>query len=89
MKLDDDKEEPEVVAAVFIEQPTPFFDEFLEKLEALDYSKSKIDLFIHNNEEYHAKAVNAFIEKMKNVADGYNSVRMTNGLINSLMCELI
>jgi hypothetical protein len=42
------KDYPTVVIGVFIEQPTPFFEEFLAKLHGLNYPKDKIHLFIHN-----------------------------------------
>lgn len=74
IKLEDSKEEPEIVIGIFIEQPTPFFDEFLEKIEALDYSKAKIDLFIHNAEDFHAAKVEDFVKKMENLDVPYNSV---------------
>ena len=37
-----------MVVGVFIEQPTPFFEEFLAKLHGLNYPKDKVHLFIHN-----------------------------------------
>jgi hypothetical protein len=39
---------PGVLAAVFVETPTPFFSEFFERLLAMEYPKSRIDVFIHN-----------------------------------------
>ena len=38
------KETPEVVLAIFIEQETPFIEEFFDKLIALNYPKEKIML---------------------------------------------
>ena len=55
-------ETPRVVLAVFVEQPTPFIEEFFQKLLALDYPKSSIDLFIHNGASYHSKDVANFVE---------------------------
>lgn len=40
---------PLVHVAVFIERPTPFMDEFLDRLTTLNYPTAKIHLFIHNN----------------------------------------
>ena len=34
--------------AVFVYVPTPFIDEFFQKLVALNYPKNKIDLYIFN-----------------------------------------
>uniref|UniRef100_A0A8C1NL71 procollagen-lysine 5-dioxygenase n=1 Tax=Cyprinus carpio TaxID=7962 RepID=A0A8C1NL71_CYPCA len=42
-------EMPLVHVAVFIEQPTPFLEEFLERLATLNYPHTRIRLFIHNN----------------------------------------
>ncbi|MGH0189121.1 UNVERIFIED_CONTAM: hypothetical protein FKN15_033523 [Acipenser sinensis] len=44
-----DEDLPQVWIGVFIEQPTPFFPEFLERLVTMDYPSDKISLFIHNN----------------------------------------
>ncbi|XP_016405100.1 procollagen-lysine,2-oxoglutarate 5-dioxygenase 3-like [Sinocyclocheilus rhinocerous] len=44
-----DEEMPLVHVAVFIEQPTPFLEEFLERLATLIYPHTRIRLFIHNN----------------------------------------
>jgi len=54
---------PSVVIGVFIEQPTPFMEEFLIKLVALAYPKDKLHLFIHNAASYHTAQVDAFIEE--------------------------
>ncbi|MEQ2304802.1 Procollagen-lysine,2-oxoglutarate 5-dioxygenase 2 [Ameca splendens] len=42
-------EYPDVLVAVFIEQPTPFLPEFFQRLVTLDYPKDKLKLFVHNN----------------------------------------
>ncbi|KAK6634910.1 hypothetical protein RUM44_000157 [Polyplax serrata] len=54
---------PRVYIAVFISKPTPFIDEFLQKLSQLKYPKNRIDLFVYNNVEYHEKNVNDFLKK--------------------------
>ncbi|XP_037075005.1 procollagen-lysine,2-oxoglutarate 5-dioxygenase 1-like [Pollicipes pollicipes] len=54
---------PVVFLGVFLEVPTPFTEEFFDRLRALHYPKSKLHLFIHNAVEYHAKEVAAFAEK--------------------------
>jgi hypothetical protein len=43
------KSYPAVLIAVFIEQPTPFLEEFLEKLYHIEYPKEKLHLFVHNS----------------------------------------
>ena len=55
----------QVVLAVFIERPTPFIEEFFVKLGRMDYPKSKIDLLIHNADEYHDEDVEAFLEESR------------------------
>lgn len=44
-----DEQMPLVYVAVFIEHATPFMEEFLERLSTLNYPKTRIRLFIHNN----------------------------------------
>ncbi|XP_066297450.1 procollagen-lysine,2-oxoglutarate 5-dioxygenase 1-like isoform X3 [Branchiostoma lanceolatum] len=63
---------PVVVIGLFIEQPTPFVPEFLNKIYNLDYPKNKIVLFIHNHEEHHASEVEEFV---KNYGGYYKAVR--------------
>ncbi|XP_030072049.1 procollagen-lysine,2-oxoglutarate 5-dioxygenase 2 isoform X2 [Microcaecilia unicolor] len=58
---------PRVTIGVFIEQPTPFLPEFLNKLLILDYPKEKIDMFIHNNEVYHERHIQKFWKQAKNM----------------------
>ncbi|XP_059611971.1 procollagen-lysine,2-oxoglutarate 5-dioxygenase [Phlebotomus argentipes] len=54
---------PVVSMAVFIEKAMPFFKEFLEHLEAIDYPKSNINLFLHSNVKYHEDAIAEFLTK--------------------------
>ncbi|XP_004929891.1 procollagen-lysine,2-oxoglutarate 5-dioxygenase isoform X1 [Bombyx mandarina] len=51
---------PSVMMAVFIEQATPFLEDFLDQVIDTDYPKNKIHLFIHNNVEYHENEVEKF-----------------------------
>jgi len=47
--LPEDKQDwPSVVLAVFIESPSPFLMEVLEKVSQLSYPKEKISLWVHN-----------------------------------------
>lgn len=46
---------PLVYVAVFIEHPTPFMEEFLDRLTTLNYPTARIRLFIHNNVRHRAK----------------------------------
>lgn len=53
---------PTVMIGVFIEQATPFIEEFLEQIFDIDYPKSKILLVLRNNVEFHEKQVEAFFQ---------------------------
>ncbi|XP_023948585.1 procollagen-lysine,2-oxoglutarate 5-dioxygenase isoform X1 [Bicyclus anynana] len=59
IELNDD-ELPTVMLAVFIEQTTPFMEEFLQQLLDIDYPKKKLHLYLHNNVEYHETQVAKF-----------------------------
>ena len=72
-------ETPQIVLAVFVEQPTPFIEEFFQKLLALDYPKSSIDLFIHNGASYHSKDVASFVE-----GSPYHSVHVEESSYHSV-----
>lgn len=48
--------------AVFIEQATPFLEEFLQQLLDVDYPKEKIHLVLRNNVEYHEIEVDEFYQ---------------------------
>lgn len=47
--------------AVFIEEPTPFMENFFANLRELNYPKARIHLLVHNLVEYHAKHVGDFL----------------------------
>ena len=70
-------ETPRVLLAVFIEAPTPFMDEFWEKLTGLRYDKSAIDLLVHNSVDHHEKQVQEFVAywTSENLVDKFNSVQ--------------
>ena len=53
------------MVAIFIQKPTPFIEEFFDKIANLEYDKEKIALFIHNNVEYHEEDVDSFLEDHK------------------------
>uniref|UniRef100_A0A8C6T1Y6 Procollagen-lysine, 2-oxoglutarate 5-dioxygenase 3 n=1 Tax=Neogobius melanostomus TaxID=47308 RepID=A0A8C6T1Y6_9GOBI len=65
--LDDvsDEQLPLVYVAVFILKPTPFIEEFLDRLTSMNYPASRIRLFIHNNVVYHERHVDSFWQKHK------------------------
>ncbi|XP_037832688.1 multifunctional procollagen lysine hydroxylase and glycosyltransferase LH3 [Kryptolebias marmoratus] len=62
-----DEDMPLVYVAVFIEHPTPFMEEFLERLTTLNYPKSRLRLFIHNNVVYHERHIQQFWERHRSL----------------------
>lgn len=68
LKMDDF---PSILMGLFVEYPTPFIREFFKNIAALNYPKNKIDLFVHNKEEYHRGDVTRFLETE---VDQYRSV---------------
>ncbi|XP_036403801.1 multifunctional procollagen lysine hydroxylase and glycosyltransferase LH3 [Megalops cyprinoides] len=58
-----DEEMPIILIAVFIEQPTPFLEEFLERLTTFNYPLSRLRLFIHNNVVYHEQHIQKFWDR--------------------------
>ncbi|XP_043926047.1 procollagen-lysine,2-oxoglutarate 5-dioxygenase 2-like isoform X2 [Protopterus annectens] len=67
LELSSLSEFPQVTIGIFIEQPTPFVPEFLERILALDYPKEKLSIFIHNKAVYHEKHIKTFWDQTKNV----------------------
>ncbi|XP_024936898.1 procollagen-lysine,2-oxoglutarate 5-dioxygenase 1 isoform X1 [Cephus cinctus] len=63
---------PVLLIAVFIEKPTPFMEEFFERIYAQAYPKSKLHLFLRNNVPYHEKIVEMFV---KEHGDEYKSLK--------------
>lgn len=55
---------PTVMMAIFIEQATPFLEEFFNLIYETEYPKSKIHLLLRNNVEYHEKMVDSFFQKV-------------------------
>ncbi|XP_037093698.1 multifunctional procollagen lysine hydroxylase and glycosyltransferase LH3-like [Pollicipes pollicipes] len=62
---------PRVLLALFIDQPTPFLEEFFGAIRELIYPKAKIDLFLYSGAKYHHGAVEQLAEK---VHGAYGSV---------------
>ncbi|XP_068205814.1 procollagen-lysine,2-oxoglutarate 5-dioxygenase 2-like isoform X3 [Palaemon carinicauda] len=63
--LKDEESLPKVTMAVYIEKPTAFLEEFFHKINALLYPRSKVNLYVHNNVEFHDKMVSGWIETVK------------------------
>ncbi|CAH0558083.1 unnamed protein product [Brassicogethes aeneus] len=63
LKEIDDEKLPLVMIGIFVEIPTPFLEEMLEKVYNLEYPKNRIHLFVHNAVQYHSDVVSKFIEE--------------------------
>lgn len=63
-----------IFIALFIERPTPFLEQFFEKIRALDYPKEKIHIFIHNVEESHSSLVEKYYYSF--LDDEYSTVQV-------------
>lgn len=58
---------PSVLISVFIDKPTAFLEEFLNKLANLNYPAKKISMFVYNNQEYHAPLFEDYIHNFKSM----------------------
>lgn len=65
-----------VLIALFVENPTPFLEEYFDKIFSLNYPKNKVHIFVHNRVEYHTKLVETFMEHAGN--EKYLSVKGIN-----------
>ncbi|KAG5672352.1 hypothetical protein PVAND_002485 [Polypedilum vanderplanki] len=65
-----------VLIALFVENPTPFLEEFFDKIFSLNYPKNNLHIFVHNNVEYHEKLTETFLEHASN--QKYISVKGLN-----------
>jgi hypothetical protein len=74
LSFDEMTEVPQIAMAVIIPRPTPFMEEFFEKLELLDYPKAKIDVLVYVGDEYHTKHVESFLKN--DATKEYNSVKI-------------
>ncbi|XP_040928918.1 multifunctional procollagen lysine hydroxylase and glycosyltransferase LH3 [Betta splendens] len=68
--ISEEEEMPLVYVAVFIEHPTPFMEEFLDRLSTLNYPTARIRLFIHNNVVYHERHIQRFWERHRSLFPG-------------------
>lgn len=69
----EEAEWPTVTLAVFVEKTTPFFEEFLDSVLALNYPKKNINLFVHNNVKFHEARTDKLVEMF---AEEYKSVKL-------------
>lgn len=63
---------PKVTLGIFLERPTPFLTEFLERIQDFRYPKKKIDLYFHNEVEGQREEVEEWV---KEHTDSYASVK--------------
>ncbi|XP_048505479.1 procollagen-lysine,2-oxoglutarate 5-dioxygenase isoform X1 [Athalia rosae] len=63
---------PVILVSIFLVKPTPFLEEFLEKVYHQTYPKSKLHLFLYNNVPYHSELVHEFVE---GYSDQYKSIK--------------
>ncbi|XP_044855947.1 multifunctional procollagen lysine hydroxylase and glycosyltransferase LH3 isoform X2 [Mauremys mutica] len=64
---------PQVLVGVFIEQPTPFLPQFLQRLLGWDYPYARLRLFLHNREVFHEPHVQGAWERLRGA---FASVRL-------------
>ncbi|KAK5848041.1 hypothetical protein PBY51_005696 [Eleginops maclovinus] len=62
-----DQQMPLVHIGVFIEHPTPFMEEFLERLTTMNYPLERVRLFIHNSVVYHERHIQRFWEQHRSL----------------------
>ncbi|CAM2110727.1 unnamed protein product [Caretta caretta] len=56
---------PRVLVGVFIEQPTPFLPQFLQRLLGWAYPYARLGLFLHNREVFHEPHVKEAWERLR------------------------
>lgn len=68
--------------AIYIEQPTPFLEEFFMRISELNYPKDKIHLLLRNNVPYHVDEVAKFAESESKYAS-FKQIKPTDELNES------
>ncbi|CAF0971601.1 unnamed protein product [Didymodactylos carnosus] len=63
--FDEPNKWPIVYMAIFIEYPTPFLQEYFDKITKINYPKQRIGLFVHNQVDYHQKLLEQLLSKFK------------------------
>uniref|UniRef100_A0A915AZB8 procollagen-lysine 5-dioxygenase n=1 Tax=Parascaris univalens TaxID=6257 RepID=A0A915AZB8_PARUN len=76
LKDDAEQEWPKLTLAIVLAKPIPFVEEFLTKVEKLEYPKSNIDLYLYSNQKYNEREVNEFLRKARGK---YSSVEWDSG----------
>ncbi|XP_065890030.1 multifunctional procollagen lysine hydroxylase and glycosyltransferase LH3-like isoform X2 [Dysidea avara] len=65
VELKEDSQLPELLLAIFVERPTPFLEEFLQKISALNYPTNKMSLWVHCQIPYHNEEISSWVEAVK------------------------
>uniref|UniRef100_A0A9J2Q7N3 Hexosyltransferase n=1 Tax=Ascaris lumbricoides TaxID=6252 RepID=A0A9J2Q7N3_ASCLU len=60
-----EQEWPKLTLAIMLAKPIPFVEEFLTKVEKLEYPTSKIDLYLYSNQKYNEREVNEFLRRVR------------------------
>lgn len=66
---------PEMTIALLIVKPTPYVEEFLAAVDRLDYPRSRLHLFLFNNQPYNRHLVDRWINEHRT---DFASVQVAN-----------
>ncbi|XP_058129261.1 procollagen-lysine,2-oxoglutarate 5-dioxygenase [Anopheles ziemanni] len=56
---------PLVTMALFVEKPTPFLEEWFDRITKLNYPGDRLDVLVHSSVAYHAATVKAFLDRQE------------------------
>lgn len=56
---------PLVTMALFVEKPTPFLEEWFDRITKLNYPSDRLDVLVHSSVPYHAATVKAFLDRQE------------------------
>lgn len=63
---------PLITLAIFIPKPTPFLEEFMQKITDQNYPKNRLHLYLHNMAEFHTHMVAEWVDT---VGREYQSIK--------------
>ncbi|XP_045163177.2 procollagen-lysine,2-oxoglutarate 5-dioxygenase 2-like isoform X2 [Mercenaria mercenaria] len=75
-----DVDYPTILMGIFVEHPTPFLREALQKVAGLDYPKQKIDLLVHNKVKNHQKDVEPFVSQYGKLYKSVNTINAADSV---------
>ncbi|XP_014231000.1 procollagen-lysine,2-oxoglutarate 5-dioxygenase 1 isoform X1 [Trichogramma pretiosum] len=79
---------PTILVALFIEKPTPFLEEFFEKISKQKYPKEKLHLLVHNKVDYHNELIQAFIEEHEGKYKSIKQIRPEDEVSEAIARDL-